>query len=75
VSTDVAREYLRDSVVSSASAQSSRVMLYGARNDMLFKLSGTIHDGRPRAGLLEADVRWPSTPHVVDITDGRADAF
>ncbi|WP_373060877.1 hypothetical protein [Gemmatimonas sp.] len=42
---------------------------------MLFKLSGTIHDGRPRAGLLEADVRWPSTLHVVHITDGRAAAL
>lgn len=75
VSPDVDREYFRDSVAPSASAQSARVTLYGARNDMLLKLSGTIHNGRPRAGLLEAGVRWPSTLHVVDITDGRAAAF
>jgi len=75
VSPDVDREYFRDSVLPRAHAGATRVTLYGARNDLLLKLSGTIHNGRPRAGLLESGLRWPATVHVVDITDGRAAAF
>lgn len=75
VAPDVDREYFRDSVVPRAAAQASGVTLYGARNDLLLKLSGTIHGGRPRAGLLDASLRWPAALHVVDITDGRSAAF
>ncbi len=74
VSPDLDREYFRDTVVPAASPLARRLVLYGARDDLMLRLSAALHEGRPRAGLLRAADRWPAALEVVDITGGRAAA-
>lgn len=73
-SPDVDREAFRDEIVPLAQPLARRRVLYGARDDHMLRMSSIVHDGRARAGLLDADFTWPSTLEVVDITDGRVAA-
>lgn len=75
VSPDVDREQFVREVVPSAEPLAGRVALYASRNDVLLRISGVVHDGRPRAGALRDSASWPTSLEVIDITDGRRSAF
>jgi esterase/lipase superfamily enzyme len=75
VSPDVDRAYFATTVVPSARPLADRLVLYGARDDHMLRLSThLVHDGQPRAGLLGEAADWPDGLEVVDITEGRVAA-
>ncbi len=75
VSPDVDRTYFNGDVVPSAQPLADRLVLYGARDDHMLRLSThLVHDGQPRAGLFGDDAAWPDGLEVVDITEGRVAA-
>jgi hypothetical protein len=75
VSPDVDRAYFATEVVPSARPLADRLVLYGARDDHMLRLSAhVVHDGQPRAGLFDAAMTWPDGLEVVDITEGRVAA-
>jgi esterase/lipase superfamily enzyme len=73
-SPDMDREQFRDEVVPATTPLAHRRVLYGARDDVMLRMSALLHNGRPRAGLLEHGFSWPATLDVVDITEGRVAA-
>jgi esterase/lipase superfamily enzyme len=74
-SPDVDHDWFHGTVVPAARPLAERLVLYGARDDHMLRISSLVHGGAPRAGLLDED-NWPDTPglEVVDITDGRVAA-
>jgi esterase/lipase superfamily enzyme len=74
-SPDVDRDWFHAAVIPTARLLAERLVLYGARDDHMLRISTLVHDGRPRAGLFD-DAPWPVTPglEIVDITDGRVAA-
>ena len=68
---DVDRERFRQAVVPNVTGLADRVVLYGARDDQMLRISAMVHEGRPRAGLLDASAPMPASLEVVDLTDAR----
>ncbi len=71
VSPDLDHDYFVSDVGPRARSLGERVVLYGARDDFMLRMSAAVHDGRPRAGLFAAGAHWPAWLEVVDLTDGR----
>ncbi len=74
-STDLDLAAFRDTIIPHVRQLADNLVMYGARDDLMLRLSQAVHDGRPRAGRLDDSVTWPDALHVVDVTDGRSAAW
>lgn len=72
---DLDRIAFRDTILPHAQPLAAQVVLYGAQDDHMLRLSRVVHDGRPRAGQLDDSTVWPSSLQVVDMTEGRTAAW
>jgi esterase/lipase superfamily enzyme len=74
-SADVDLAAFRDTIIPRLEPLARNMVMYAARDDRMLRLSQVVHDGRPRAGQLNASAEWPDALHVVDMTDGRSAAW